>query len=192
MLVLGIYGSPRPRGNTDLLLDAFLEGASSSHPEVRRLYVRNMRIHGCIECGKCDETGVCVQQDDMAAVYPLLEAASRIVIASPIFFYGVTAQLKLLIDRSQALYMKREIARRQGGDASPDPARRGFLLSAGATGGKRMFECAILTAKYFFDALGMTYAGELCYPRIEHKGDIRQHPTALDDCVRTGKSFTGG
>lgn len=190
MLVLGIYGSPRPRGNTDLLLDAFLDGASSSGADVQRIYVRNLLIHGCLECGKCDETGVCVQKDDMVSVYPLLDAASRIIIASPIFFYGLTGQVKLLIDRCQAPYMRREIARREGRDPSPDPNRRGFLLSAGATGGKRLFECAILTAKYFFDALNMTYAGELCYPRIEHKGDITGHATAIEDCRQMGKNFT--
>jgi len=189
MLVLGIYGSPRENGNTDRMLDAFLEGASSRKCDIERIRVRDLDIRGCLECGACDATGECVQEDDMVQVYPLLEQASHIVVASPIFFYGVTGQLKLLIDRSQASYMKRELAGKAG--TAPDPAavRKGFLLSAGATRGKRLFECAVLCVKYFFDAVNAEYAGELCFRQLEEKGAVDRHPTALEECRSAGKAF---
>ena len=188
-MILGIYGSPRKGGNTDLMLNAFLEGATAAGAQTERIYVRDLQIEGCLACGACDKTGACVQKDEMARVYPILQAASHIVVASPIYFYGVTGQLKLLIDRSQAVYMKRELAGKESrGTASSFP-RKGFFLSAGATRGKRLFECASLTMQYFFDALSIGCAGELCFREIEERDAIRRHPTALDECRRAGSDF---
>lgn len=189
MQVLAIYGSPRKKGNTDLMLDAFLEGAESEGAKPERIYVRDAHIAGCLGCGYCDKKGSCVQQDDMAGIYPLLEAAPRIVVASPIYFYGITGQLKLLVDRSQASFMRREMENSDDGLAPATLERKGFFLSAGATRGKRLFECGMLTMKYFFDAVNVDYAGELCFREIEGKGDILGHPTALEECRSAGREF---
>ena len=186
MRVLAIYGSPRKGGNTDAMMDAFLDGAAGAGGQLERVYVRDLKISGCLECGYCDREGKCIQQDDMRDIYPLMEGVPRIVVASPIFFYGVTAQLKLLIDRSQASFMMKELAGKQNSRALQ---RKGFLLSAGATRGKRLFECAILSVKYFFDAIDVQYAGDLCIRELEGKGAVDQHPTALDDCRRAGRDF---
>ena len=169
------------------MLDAFLKGAEAEGASIERIYVRDLSISGCLECGGCDETGQCVVEDDMISVYLKWEAAESIVVAAPIFFYGVPGQLKLMIDRSQASYMAKALA---AGKATGAP-RRGFLLGAGATRGKRLFECPTLTMKYFFDALDATYAGDLCFREIEGKGAIRLHPTALEDCFRAGGAFVG-
>jgi multimeric flavodoxin WrbA len=192
MMVVAIYGSPRKAGNTDLMLDAFLEGAETTGSEIKRLFVRDLDIRGCLGCGHCDRTGACVQKDDMQLVYPYLEAAQRIVVASPVYFYGVTGQLKLLVDRAQAPYMKRELARKEAKGETGMPSRQGFLLLAGATRGKRLFECSILTIKYFFDALGVDYAGELSFKEIEERGAILQNSQALAECRRAGRDFAVG
>jgi multimeric flavodoxin WrbA len=189
MNVLGIYGSPRANGNTDLMLDSFLEGCASGGAVINRVYVRQLHFSGCLECGGCDATGECIQEDDLVQIYPLLDESSHIVIASPIFFYGVTGQVKLLIDRSQAPYMRRELAKKQGIDPMLESRRRGFLLCAGATRGKKLFDCAVITVKYFFDALSVHYAGEICHRQIEEKGAIRRSPGALEDCFRAGREF---
>lgn len=196
MLLVAIYGSPRKNGNTDLMADAFIEGASSAADNrTERIYVRDLDISGCLGCGHCDRSGRCVQKDDMEKVYALLDSADRVVMASPIYFYGLPGQLKLLVDRSQASYMRQELKRKESGFATPSEGqsslsrRKGFLLSAGATRGKRLFECAILTARYFFDALNIAWEGELCFREIEQKGAIAHHPTALDECRKAGRDF---
>lgn len=196
MLLVAIYGSPRKRGNTDLMADAFIEGASAAADiRIERIYVRDLDISGCLGCGHCDRAGRCVQKDDMEKVYPLLDSADRVVMASPIYFYGLPGQLKLLVDRSQAPYMRRELKRKEAGLASSAESpffvsgRKGFLLGAGATRGKRLFECAVLTARYFFDALEISWAGELCFREIDEKGAIAHHPTALDECRKAGRDF---
>lgn len=189
MLVLGIYGSPRKAGNTDQMMDAFLEGSAVAGADIERVYVRDLDIHGCLGCGYCDKAGKCVQKDDMRRIYPLLEAAERIVVASPIYFYGITGQLKLLVDRAQAPFMQQELMKQTSRPPAPKPARKGFLLLAGATRGKRLFDCSILTMKYFFEALAMVYAGELCFRELDERGAVGRHETALDDCRRAGRRF---
>ncbi|MGO8945315.1 MAG: flavodoxin family protein [Syntrophobacteraceae bacterium] len=190
MLLLAIFGSPRKNGNTDLMMESFLEGASSAADvELQKIYIRDLRISGCQSCGYCDEHGVCVQQDDMQKVYPLLDTAERIVISSPIYFYGLNGQTKLLVDRSQALYMRKYKGKADGHAPLPTVDRKGFFLCAGATRGKRLFECPALTVRYFFDAIDVEYAGEVCFRQMDEKGAILRHPTALGDCKQAGMAF---
>ena len=184
--VLGIYGSPRKGGNSDRLLDKALEGARSAGAETRTIYARDLTISGCLECGGCDKTGKCVVKDDMQSVYPILEEADIIFLASPIFFYSITAQVKSLIDRCQAMWSKRML------EKSPEQRKRldsgqGYLIALGATRGKNLFEGAELTAKYFFDALDMTYEGGLFFRRIEKHADIKGHPEILEQAFRFGQ-----
>jgi multimeric flavodoxin WrbA len=194
MKVLGIYGSPRKGGNTDILLDEALKGAASEGAEVTSIRCCNLKLAGCLECGGCDNTGECVQDDDMQLVYPKLLEADVIILASPIFFYGLTSQAKALIDRCQAMWCKRRL------DKTPEERRtydggRGYLISVGATKGGNLFEGAQLTAKYFFDALDMSYEGGLLIKSVEGKGDIAGHPDYLKqafdmgvEAVRVGKN----
>ena len=185
--VLGIYGSPRKGGNTDLLLDRILEGSREAGAEVESLYVRRLKLNGCLECGSCDDTGECAIRDDMDTVYPLLQEADIIFLASPNFFYNVTAQVKLLIDRSQAMWSKRLLEKTPEQRRSYDSGK-GYLICIGATKGKNLFVGVELTAKYFFDALDMSYEGGLLIDRVEEKGAILKHPDAMDQGFELGKT----
>jgi multimeric flavodoxin WrbA len=192
VLLLAIYGSPRKNGNTDLMTDAFIEGAQSAgNIDVERLYIRELDISGCKACGYCDKHGVCVQKDDMVNGYALLAKAERIVFASPIYFYGVSGQAKLFVDRSQALFMRKNLNKSEGRAESSPVGRKGFFLCAGATRGKRLFDCPVLTARYFFDAVDVDYAGELCFRELDEKGAVLSHPSALQECRRRGAAFVG-
>ncbi|MBW1924396.1 MAG: flavodoxin family protein [Deltaproteobacteria bacterium] len=186
MIVLGIYGSPRKGGNTDQLLDRALEGARSEGADIRKVYVRKLSMSGCIECGGCDETGRCVVKDDMQEVYPLFEEAQAIFLASPIFFYGVTAQAKALIDRAQAMWAKKILEKPKDQWKRHDGGR-GYFIAVGATRGKNLFEGARLVAKYFFDALDMSYDGELLFWEIEKKSDAKERPEILEQAFAFGK-----
>lgn len=178
MFVLGIQGSPRRKGNTSILLSSFLAEAERLGSEVYNLEVSGKKINPCTGCGKCESKGLCVIDDDMIEVYHLLRRADIIVMAAPIFFYSVPAQLKALIDRSQTMWSRKYIHKLD------DPGQKwriGFLLSLGATKGKNLFEGVTLTTKYFFDAVGARYSGSLTFRQIEEPGGIKKHPTALRD-----------
>lgn len=179
MFVLGLMGSPRKKGNTNYLLSLFMEEAGKLGAETEIIDVTRKNIKPCMEYIVCEKKGVCPIEDDMEdEIIPLLRKADVIVIATPIFFYSCTAQLKLLIDRTQSLWARKYMLK------LTDPARnyrKGFLLALGATKGKNLFEGMIYTAKYLLDAVGAQYAGELTYRRIEKPGDMEKHVTVKVD-----------
>lgn len=178
MFVLGLQGSPRKKGNTHILLSSLLKEFERLGVQTGYVDVPRKKISPCIECGTCEKEGLCPIQDDMQEVYPLLRRADVVVLATPVFFYGPTAQLKALIDRSQALWARRYVHK------LVDPkrgVRRGVVIALGATKGKDLFLGVDLTAKYFFDAIGAEFDGSLVYREIESPGDIKEHPTALGD-----------
>jgi len=184
--VLGLFGSPRRGGNTEILLEEALKGAEKEGAKVERLYLSDFTLTPCKECHGCDRTGNCVILDDMQNVYPRLLEADIVILASPIFFYGVTAWAKALIDRSQAFWARKYLLK--------DPSlgkegkkRKGFFISVGATKGPRVFEGAVLTVKYFFDVLNAEYVGDLVFRGVEAKGDILKHPEALQQAFEAGK-----
>jgi len=183
MKVLGIMGSPRIKGNADLLLDEALSGAKSQGAEVEKIVVDKLKISPCKEYLGCFRDGNCVIRDDMDGIYTKLLEADVVILASPMFFYGVSAQAKALIDRCQALWARKHILKQN----LPDGGRKGALIAVGATRGKRLFEGATLTVKYFFEAIGVEYADELLIRGVDARGEIKQHPTALSDAFELGK-----
>ncbi len=188
MFVLGLQGSPRKNGNTSKLLSAFLHQAESLGAQTRYLDVPRMNIHPCRGCGNCEKKAFCPIDDDMQEVFPLLREADIILMATPVFFYGATAQIKGLIDRSQVLWARKYIHNLE------DPGRKwrlGLLLSVGATKGKDLFEGISLTAKYFFDAVGAGFEGGLVYKKIEGPTDIERHPSALNDTRKKAADLVG-
>jgi multimeric flavodoxin WrbA len=192
MLVLGIYGSPRKGGNTDTLLDAVLEEAAKAGAEVEKVYCRRLKMSGCIECGGCDKTGQCVVDDDMQKVYPLLERAEAVVLAAPVFFYNVPAQCKALIDRSQACWAGRVLKKTTPEARRSFDSGRGYLVAVGATKGPRMFECMELTARYFYDALDMTYEAGMLLKGVEKKDGAASVPQTMDEARALGRKIVEG
>ncbi len=149
MKVLGILGSPRRGGNSEILLKAFLEGAAGGGAEVEEILLRELKISPCLEIYHCFKDGTCPIKDDMRELYDKLLAADVVALASPIFFYNVSAQAKAMIDRTQALWARRYVLKQD----FPGGRRQGILLAVGATKGKLLFVGTRLTAKYFFDAV---------------------------------------
>ena len=186
MKVLGIYGSPRKGGNSDLLLDEALRGAAEAGSEVSSIYARDLSISGCRGCGGCEKTGRCVIDDEMQNIYPVIRDADIIIVATPVQFYTVTSQLKLLIDRCQALWSKRMLEKTREERKSYDSGR-GYMISVGATSGEKLFEGVELTAKYFFDALDMSYEGGIFFKGIDEKGAILNHPEYLRQAFELGR-----
>lgn len=188
MKVVGIYGSPRKECNSDLLLDSALRGAHEKAIEVERIYVRDLEISGCIECGVCEKSGTCAIEDDMQDVYHLLDSADVIILCSPIFFYGLTSQGKALIDRGQAMWSRKKLSNGKSGEKNASWGR-GYLIAVGATRGRNLFKGAQMIARYFFDALNIEYSGGLFFPGIESRGAVEEHPEALQNAYDLGKAL---
>ncbi len=189
MKILAFQGSPRRGGNTDLLLQALLRGAQESGAQIEKFDLYRLRLEPCLECGQCDETGVCVLSDDMEIIYPKLDKAQVIIVASPIFFYNITARTQALVERSQACWVRKYVLKKRHPLAGK---RHGLFLALGATKGRRLFEGVQRVLRYFFDALDVEYQGGLFYRGIEKKGAITNHPTALEEAFRLGQAVGRG
>ncbi len=182
MFIVGLQGSPRLKGNTNYLLELLLDAARQKGAHAQKIDVTRLNISPCTGCGNCERKGYCIiKDDDMAStVYPLLRRADVVVLASPVYFYNVPAVLKALIDRSQALWARKY---KHGLDDPMRGHRKGFMLAVGATKGKNLFDGMVLTAKYFFDAVGARYVDMLGYRRVEEIGEMKKQPGVSDDAA---------
>jgi multimeric flavodoxin WrbA len=191
MDVLVFLGSPRKKGNSEILTEALLEGVrdEGGMPEIIRLC--DLKISPCISCGGCDKTGKCVVEDDMTPLYEKIISTDKIILASPIFFYGITAQAKAFIDRTQALWNRKRLLQRKG-EWVDNPERKGFFISVAATRGAKIFAGALLTMKYGYDAMGMQYAGEFLVSGPDKCGDMAKNEIKLAEAKEAGRNFILG
>lgn len=188
MLVLGLQGSPKKKGSSDYLLKAFMAEIEKMGVDTHIVDIPRKNIKPCIGCGYCEKHGFCVTEDDDMArsMYALIRQAEVIIAASPVFFYSVTAQLKALIDRSQALWSRKYRYRLS------DPlstSRKGIFLSMGGSRGKKLFDGIHLVATYFFDAVDAAFSGSLTYPGIETRTDFHDKPQLDQEIAATAQAL---
>ncbi|OQX19154.1 MAG: hypothetical protein BWK76_05420 [Desulfobulbaceae bacterium A2] len=186
MTLLALAGSPRRNGNSETLLMQVLEQLAAQGQAGQVIRLNELAIRPCQGCGGCDKTGHCVIDDDMQDIYRAIDAADQLLLVSPIYFYGLTAQAKAAVDRSQALWSRRYALRQ------PPPHPRGndrlaYLLSIGATRGEKLFDGALLTAKYAFDAMGFSWGGALLLRQLDERGAAAHSPEALEQAAALGR-----
>jgi multimeric flavodoxin WrbA len=186
--ILAIYGSPRRKGNTSLLLKKAVEGAIEVGAEVEELVLRDLKMSPCLEIYGCKKDGRCVIQDDFQGVYDKLLSCKGLMLASPIFFYTVSAHTKILMDRCQSLWVKRYWVEKAAG-GQRKPTRKGLFISVGATKGRRLFEGTLLTVRYFFDVLDAELWRSLLYRSLDFEGDVVKHPEYLEEAYRAGREL---
>jgi len=188
MDIIAVFGSPRRKGNTSTLLNHAVKGAEDAGALVEKIVLRDCKISPCLEIYGCKETGRCSIKDDFHQVVDKLMACKGIMLASPIFFYTVSAHTKILMDRCQSLWVKKYWV-----DQTPyrktTPTRKGLFISAGATKGKKLFDGTLLTVRYFFDVLDVALWKSLLYRQLDFEHDALNHPEYLDEAYETGKEF---
>ncbi|HYA02317.1 MAG TPA: flavodoxin family protein [Syntrophobacteria bacterium] len=189
MKLLAILGSPRRGGNTEILLDEAIRGADEHGATCEKVVLRDLKIRPCLEIYQCARTGTCAIQDDMQPLYGKLTAAERLIIASPIFFYSVSALTKAMIDRCQALWAKKYLLKLP---ISSGRDRRGAFISVAATRGSKLFEGVRLTMRYVLDAIDVAYSDELLIRGVDEKGAIRERREALDAAYALGSRLVAG
>mgnify|MGYP001619938345 FL=1 len=186
--VIGIFGSPRQNGNSDILLNSAIRGVETNGGDIERIIVRDLKIAPCNSCGGCWEKGVCVIDDDMQKIYSRLVDADGIIVTSPIYFMGVSAQLKAFIDRCQAFWARKYILNlpiREGGRI----ANGFFIATAARNTGEGLFTGAVKTIKAFFHVLDTKYIGEILCAGLEEKGDVNKRQELLQQAYEAGKQL---
>ena len=188
MKVLAVYGSPRRKGNTSILLKRAVEGARQAGAEVEEIVLRDLRMSPCLEIYGCKKKGRCVIQDDFQGFHDKILGSEGLMLASPIFFYTVSAHTKILIDRCQSLWVKKHWIDRIPMGAGPFK-RKGLFISVGATKGKKLFDGALLTIRYFFEVLDMELRNSLLYRGMDFEGDVLKYPQYLEEAYEAGKDL---
>jgi len=191
MNTLVFLGSPRKKGNTDILAEALIQGIKEEQGEqgeIEKVYLSGLKISPCVACGSCEKTGCCVIDDDMQELYPKIDAADCVVISSPIYFYAVSAQTKLFIDRTQAMWSRKYILKEKAKSRN-GLKRFGIFLSVAASSGKRVFDGAALCVQYCFDAMDINYGGKVVVPGIDSKGAMAKAEAELERARKFGNKL---
>jgi multimeric flavodoxin WrbA len=190
MKVLAFNGSPRRGGNTDLLLAEAIRGVKEQGGDAKIYQLSTLNLRPCMNCGHCDAAGQCVIKDDMQAIRDEIRSADRIIMASPIFFFGVSAQTKIMIDRCQAFWAEKYVLKKP---VQPGAfGRKGLLLLVGGmkrSGKNAGFDCSEATVRAFFRTVNVQEHVTLAYDQIDAKGAIAKHATALSDAYEAGRKL---
>ena len=177
MNILILSGSPRKGGNTDLLVEAFVKGASQKH-HVEVLSVHDYKVNPCMGCNACfrNESYICAQKDDMTIIYEKMARADMFVIASPVYFYGLSAQLKAVIDRCH------------------NPIRDTFkikktaILLVGVATLPELFDSILVKYQLCLNFFKLEDAGRVLVRGVKNKGDIN-NTDALNEAFEFGEQI---
>ena len=176
MNILIFSGSPRKGGNTDLLVEAFAKGVSQKH-HVEVVSVHDYKVNPCMGCNACfkNKANACVQNDEMSLIYEKMSRADMLVIASPVYFYGLSAQLKAVIDRLH------------------NPIRDTFrikkmaLLLVGAATLPELFDSILAQYRLCLNFFKLEDVGHVLVRGFKDKGDIR-NTDALQEAFHLGSN----
>ena len=177
MNILILSGSPRKGGNTDLLVEAFVNGASQKH-HVEVVSVRDYKVNPCMGCNVCfkSKDNTCVQKDDMSLIYEKMSQADMLVIASPVYFYGLSAQLKAVIDRFHNPIR------------DTFPIKKTALLLVGAATLLKLFDSILAQYQLCLNFFKLEDIGRVLVRGVKDKGDIK-NTNALNEAFELGQQL---
>jgi len=186
--VLAIHGSPRKNGNSDLLLERFLEGIGKRKDDfelqIKEIFASKVKVSPCRECNSCSITGECIVQDEMQEIFEHLIDCDFLVVSSPIFFTTVSGYLKAIIDRCQRFWVlkyehEKKIIKK---------ARKGILISTSGSPKKDIFDCTKKVIRAFFDVLYIDYLKDYTFNSVDKKGDILKDKNSLEELYDFGQN----
>lgn len=191
MEIPAIAGSPRRKGNTDVLLDHAIAGAMSAEAGVEHTILSRLKIAPCIECNRCFETGWCVVQDDYQLLYDKTLESDGTILASPIFFMNVGAHAKAFMDRFRCLWALKYILKLPVPLPPRNERRRAIFLST-AGWHRTQFDCALSVVRAFLATIDAKLVGKLCINAIDDKGEVAEHPEILEEAYALGVQLASG
>ena len=177
--IVVLNGSPRRNGNTSALIESFTKGAEEAGNSVTAFFLHGMDIHPCLGCygGGKDPDSPCVQKDAMDTIYPAFRDADVVVLASPLYFWNISGQLKCAVDRLFAVA--------EGMPNYQMPAKECALLMAAES---NEYEETVYYYTRLIDHLGWKDIGQVLAPGVLAAGDIKGKP-ALEDARKLGASI---
>ena len=175
MKILVITGSPRKNGNSSTLAEHFIRGAKESGHAIVRFDAAFRNVHPCIACNKCDMNGECVFKDDFEFIRNHITDAGMVVFATPMYYFGISAQIKAVIDRFYAINTLIHVP------------KKAALLMTYADNNRRKEKAIIDHYEVLLDYLGWKDAGQVIAPGVWPVGAVSRTPFP-EQAYRLGKS----
>lgn len=185
--VLGISGSPHRHGNTETLLDSFLDGAKAAGASVEKVILKDLDYSPCRGCNVCHRNGECVVKDDATVLYDRILAADCIVLASPIYTMGITAELKGLIDRVQFLWARKFVQKTLYFTDEHIKQHKGLFVSTAGQNWDHVFDGAFPAITAIFNGTGFEYYDNIIANNMDEYKGIRNHPAAMKEAFEKGQ-----
>ena len=184
--ILGISGSPQRGGNTEILLDMALEGAARGGADVEKIILNELCLKPCQGCFRCRSSGACVVDDDMRLIYRKLDKADGLIIASPIYFGSITAQLKIMIDRFNSYWVKKCLLKKP---VSKKKGREGVLICCAGENRAASFANAKNVVRFFFSTLDIGYLGGVFCGNVSEPGEVMNKMPVLKESFGIGSKL---
>lgn len=185
--VLGISGSPHRHGNTETLLDAFLDGGAHEGGSVEKVVLKQLDYSPCRGCNACHKDGHCIVKDDALPLFDQILAVDCLAVASPIYSMGITAELKGLIDRAQYLWARKFILKSLYFSDAHIRHHKGVFISTAGLSWDNVFDAAFPAVTAFLNTMGFEYYDNIIANDMDRYQGIRGHPTALTDAREKGR-----
>lgn len=188
--ILGVGGSPRKNGNTDVLLDEFLKGASSAGAEIKKVLLRDYSIESCVGCEACRKSGTCTKfHDGMELLYPEIEECKGIILGSPTYNYNVTSAMKTFIDRMYPYYNFTNDRPRQYSSKLADQGRKAIVFSIAEQAEIKEMGFALEAMQMPLEALGYEEIEKIPVLNCFDRGLISKDKELLHKAFETGKQL---
>jgi multimeric flavodoxin WrbA len=184
--VCGIIGSPRKGGNVDLLVSQVLKGANSQGAETYKIYLDDLAIKPCQSCGVDPNPKCCLFEDGMKMIYDALQCCDAIVLGSPVYFDTVSAQVKLMIDRSNCLmpYVKQSDGT-FGFERRVKKRKKGVFIAV--AGADQEFSAILTIVKGFFNWTNTELTDTILYPHEDDElGGVKKNNEKMNQAYETG------
>jgi multimeric flavodoxin WrbA len=176
MKVTALVGSPRKKGNTDLLIDKILEGAKNVGSSVTKIYLYDQTILPCADCRKCFKALKCQEDDDMQKIYQEIDDSDVIIFGTPVYWYTMSAMMKLLVDRLRPYTVNNKLK-----------GKKAVLVIPSDEGYKACTDLIKIFAN-IFDILGMQLVDNLCV-KAHERGEVEKQPESLEKAYKIGESI---
>jgi multimeric flavodoxin WrbA len=184
--VLGLSGSPHRHGNTETLLEAFLEGAAGAGAVTEKVILKELDYTPCRGCNTCHKEGECIVKDQAITLFNRIFTVDCLAVASPIYSMGITAELKGLIDRAQYIWARKFILKTLYFSNDHIRSHKGIFISTAGLSWDNVFDAAFPAITAFFNTIGFEYYDNIIANEMDVYKGIRGHPTAMDEAREKG------
>ncbi|MDD1729603.1 MAG: flavodoxin family protein [Methanospirillum sp.] len=190
--VIGVLGSPHRHGNTEILLDTFLKGATEAGGVAEKVILSKLSYSSCKGCNACHKTGDCIMQDEIHPVFERMLDADCLAVSSPIYTMGITTELKGFIDRAHYIWVRHFKLKTHPLPPEKKVLHRGYFLSTAGMDREDVFATTFPMMQALFNIFGFSYCADILAKDMDGSGGIYGRPDILEMAYQNGYEAVRG